>query len=109
MPPLPSTIRPASGWINVLAQLEATLERSLAEAAEPGPTLFEPQAPPLGRNPMARLDARLASLHQALDQAEGDAKQVDAALVTAADDLREWAGTSSLVRLRLAEWSTRTL
>lgn len=91
---------PITGWTDVLASLEQTLNHWLAHAIEP-PLTPAPQAPsPL---PMQSFEERLQRLQTFLDRAEQNAESALAPLTTEIDAMRQWLQTLSAARGKLVE------
>jgi hypothetical protein len=92
--------RSLSAWMEVLAQIEQTLQESLALAAEPAPTPRAEQGPL--KAPLQVLDERLARWQASQAQAERNASEADALLGAAAQALEGWRQAGRAARERLA-------
>jgi hypothetical protein len=92
--------RTFTGWADVLASLENTLNHWLARSVEPPP---EPAPPPTAATPLRLFEERLDRLQASLDRAERNSEQALAPITAEIEALRQWLGTLSTVRANLEE------
>ena len=97
---------PFTGWADVLASLENTLNHWLARAVEPPPV---PAPSPAAALPLRQFEERLDRLQASLDRAEGNAEQALSPLTAEIETLREWLATLNRVRANLEERTARAL
>jgi hypothetical protein len=93
--------RAFTGWIEVLATLEHTLDHWLARAVEAAAVEAVPPAD-LAR-PLHTFQERLSRLQAYLDQAEGDADRACAPLTAEIEALGQWQEALNAARRHLAE------
>ena len=97
--------RPIAAWMQVLDQIEGSVDRRLAQVEEPaGP---DADAGPTAKTPLQILDERAAQMRTRLDRAERDAAEVDAALNTESEAYQRWTESMTAARRRLADWAAR--
>lgn len=106
-----SPARPESpaAWLQALDQIEASVAHALALATEV-PLL----PPPLGgddpvREPLRRLEERLAGLDERLRQAEASAGGADDLLAEAIRTLGQWQEALAVTREKVADWANRAV
>jgi hypothetical protein len=98
--------RDVEAWMRVLDRIQATLERSLALTPELGPVAAGASVADAARQPLQRLDERLARLQARLDEAEQSAAQADVLLGKEAEALEHWLAGHAANRPQLADWLT---
>ena len=98
--------RDVEAWMRVLDRIQATLERSLALTPELGPVAAGASVTDAARQPLQRLDDRLARLQARLDEAEQSAAQADVLLGKEAEALEHWLAGQAVNRPQLADWLT---
>lgn len=93
--------RPTVAWLEVLDQIDESLVYSLAHHPELSPT---PETPEPARNPLARLDARLAAWQSSLAQVEKQAVASSERLTAEQEALTQWLDKLGQVRDGVARW-----
>jgi hypothetical protein len=97
--------RPTLAWMDVLDQIERSLEQSLRQAAEPP----GPPSPGTADGPgaLGRLDERLARWQARIALAEASATEADGALAAEQAALEDWRQRAAAVREKLGAWPSR--
>ncbi len=98
--------RPFTGWAEVLASLENTLNHWLEHSVEPAP---EPTPAPAAVMPLQLFEERLDRLQASLDRAEGNAEQALAPLTTEIETMRQWLDTLNNVRANVEKRTARAV
>jgi hypothetical protein len=98
--------RQFTGWAEVLASLENTLNHWLARSDEP-PT--DPVPSPAAAMPLQLFEERLDRLQASLDRAEKNAEQALSPLTAEIETLRQWVTTLDNVRVSLEERTARAV
>ncbi len=88
-------------WMDVLEQIERTLQQSFA--LPPEPPAPAPLAPEALLAPLQALDARVARWQACIDQAEHNALQADAVLAEELRAFEEWGQALPTVKEKLAK------
>jgi hypothetical protein len=96
--------RPFTGWAEVLASLENTLNHWLERSVEPPP---ESAPSPAAAMPLRLFEERLDRLQASLDRAEGNAEQALSPLTAEIETLRQWLAALNNVRANLEERTAR--
>ena len=106
-----SPARPESPavWLQALDQFEASVAQALALATE-----VPPLPPPAGgadsvREPLCRLEERLAGLDDRLRQAESTAGGADDLLAAAIQTLGQWQASLASTREKVAAWASQAV
>jgi hypothetical protein len=102
----PHESRPFTGWAEVLASLENTLNHWLEHSVEPPP---EPVPSPAAAMPLQLFEERLDRLQASLDRAEKNAEQALSPLTAEIETLRQWVATLNDVRANLEERMARAI
>jgi hypothetical protein len=109
MPTTPPDPRALAAWLEVLDQIDQTLDRSLALAAEPPAA---PETPGLAGQAAAAalgsLDDRLGRIEGGLARAGEQAALADAALTAEVEALEGWLKEARALRERLAAAASGT-
>jgi hypothetical protein len=111
MPP-PFSSQPAGLWIEVLDNVEETLRKTEAAAAERELVLNAASVASNAEKPgrsdvqqsLQRLEEQMSNWPAALQQAEKEAREADAALQAAEETLRRWLDCAETLERRLANW-----
>lgn len=97
-----NTKRPLAAWLDVLDQIDKSLNRSLEAAHLPEPS---PVTAP-GPSPLTRLEERLAAWQSRMDTAQRRADAIDQRLGAERDAIADWLGKLGQIRQTLADWIT---
>jgi hypothetical protein len=95
-----------TGWADVLASLENTLNHWLDRSTEPPPEPVPPQATDM---PLQLFEERLDRLQASLDRAERNAEQALSPLTAEIEALQQWLANLNNVRAHLEERTARAV